>query len=175
MAKTPSALIVDTDIQARFEAKQVVKASGLTIAGECGFGMDAVSTAGELHPDVVFLGVTEPVERPLQTVEALQSIMPDMPIIVYSHTKELELIRKAMMAGARDFLAKPIKPETLRQSVLTALMSEEKRKLRQAGAAPGRGDGGHDHHRLRREGRHREERRSRRTWRWRWRGRSGRR
>ena len=45
MAKTPSALIVDTDIQARFEAKQVVKASGLTIAGECGFGMEAVTTA----------------------------------------------------------------------------------------------------------------------------------
>jgi pilus assembly protein CpaE len=42
-----------------------------------------------------------------------------------------------MMAGARDFLAKPIKPETLRQSVLTALESEEKRKLRQLGQLPG--------------------------------------
>ena len=50
MAKTPSALIVDTDIQARFEAKQAVKASGLTVAGECGFGMEAVSSATELRP-----------------------------------------------------------------------------------------------------------------------------
>ncbi len=137
MAKTPSALIVDTDIQSRFEAKQVVKASGLTISGECSFGMEAVTTAEELRPDVVFLGVTEPVERALQTVEALQSLMPDMPIIVYSATKELDIIRKAMMAGARDFLAKPIKPETLRQSVLAALESEEKRKLRQLGQIPG--------------------------------------
>ena len=32
MAKTPSALIVDADLQARYEAKQVVKASGLTLA-----------------------------------------------------------------------------------------------------------------------------------------------
>jgi pilus assembly protein CpaE len=137
VAKTPSALIVDTDIQARFEAKQVVKASGLTIAGECGFGMEAVTTAQEMRPDVVFLGVTEPIERPLQTVEALQSLMPDTPILVYSETKELEIIRKAMMAGARDFLAKPIKPETLRQSVITALEAEEKRKLRQLGQLPG--------------------------------------
>ena len=137
MAKTPSVLIVDTDIQARFEAKQVVKASGLTIAGECGFGMEAVSSAQELAPDIVFLGVSEPIERPLQTVEALQSLAPDTPIIVYSETKELDTIRKAMMAGARDFLAKPIKPETLRQSVMTALGAEEKRKLRQLGQLPG--------------------------------------
>jgi pilus assembly protein CpaE len=137
VAKTPSALIVDTDLQARFEAKQVVKASGLTIAGECSFGMEAVSTAQETRPDVVFLGVTEPIERALQTVEALQSLMPDMPILVYSETKELDVIRKAMMAGARDYLAKPIKPETLRQSVLAALEAEEKRKMRQLGQLPG--------------------------------------
>ncbi len=137
MAKNPSALIIDTDIQARFEAKQIVKASGLTIAGECGFGMEAVSSAQEVRPDVVFLGVTEPIERPLQTVEALQSLMPDMPILVYSETKDLEVVRKAMMAGARDYLAKPIKPETLRQSVMMALEAEEKRKLRQLGQLPG--------------------------------------
>jgi pilus assembly protein CpaE len=123
-------------LQARYEAKQVVKASGLTLAGECGFGMEAMTTAQELRPDCVFLGVTEPIERALQTVEALQSLMPEMPIIVYSQTKELDIIRKAMMSGARDFLAKPIKPETLRQSVMTALASEEKRKLRQLGQIP---------------------------------------
>jgi pilus assembly protein CpaE len=137
VAKNPSALIIDTDIQSRFEAKQIVKASGLTIAGECGFGMEAVSSAQELRPDVAFLGVTEPIERPLQTVEALQSLMPDMPILVYSENKDLEIIRKAMMAGARDYLAKPIKPETLRQSVMMALEAEEKRKLRQLGQLPG--------------------------------------
>jgi pilus assembly protein CpaE len=41
-----------------------------------------------------------------------------------------------MMAGARDFLAKPIKPETLRQSVLSALLAEEKKKLRLTGTIP---------------------------------------
>jgi pilus assembly protein CpaE len=136
VAKTPSALIVDTDIQGRFEAKQVVKASGLTIAGECGFGMEAVSTANEMKPDIILVGVSEPMERPLQTIETLQSLMPETPILVYSDSKEIETIRKAMMSGARDFLAKPIKPETLRTSALTALEAEEKRKLRQLGQLP---------------------------------------
>ena len=137
MAKTPSALIVDTDVQARFEAKQVVKASGLTIAGECAFGMEAVSSATELRPDIILVGVGEPMERPLQTVETLQSLLPETPIIVYSASKEIDTIRKAMMAGARDFLAKPIKPETLRISALASLEAEEKKKLRQLGQIPG--------------------------------------
>ena len=137
MAKTPSALIVDSDIQARYEAKQVVKASGLTLAGECGFGMEAVTEASTLKPDIVLIGVGEPMERPLQTVESLQSLLPETPIIVYSDSKDIETIRKAMMAGARDFLSRPIKPETMRVSVATALEAEEKKKLRQLGQIPG--------------------------------------
>jgi pilus assembly protein CpaE len=137
VAKTPSALVVDSDIQARFETKQAVKASGLTLAGECGFGIEAVSTASELKPDVVVLGIGEPMERPLQTVESLQSLLPETPIIVYSDSKDLETIRKAMMVGARDFLSRPFRPETLRASVLAALEAEEKKKLRQLGQIPG--------------------------------------
>jgi pilus assembly protein CpaE len=136
MAKTPSALIVDADIQARFETKQVVRASGLTMAGECGFGMEAASTASELQPDVILVGVAEPMERPIQTIESLQAFMPETPILVYSVTKELDTVRKAMMAGAKDFLARPIKPETLRNSVLAALLAEEKKRLRQIGQIP---------------------------------------
>jgi pilus assembly protein CpaE len=140
VAKTPSVLIVDSDIQARYEAKQVVKASGLTLAGESGFGMEAVTAANELKPDTILVGVSEPMERPLQTVESLQSLLPDTPIIVYSDSKDIETIRKAMMSGARDFLSRPIKPETMRTSVLLALESEEEelRQLPVPGAAAGR-------------------------------------
>jgi len=136
MARTPSTLIVDADIQARFEAKQVVRASGLTMAGECGFGMEAASTCAEVHPDVILMGVSEPMERPIQTIESLQAFAPETPIIVYSATRELETIRKAMMAGAKDFLPRPVKPETLRKSVLAALLAEEKKRLRQIGHIP---------------------------------------
>ncbi len=76
-------------------------------------------------------------ERPLQTVESLQNLLPETPIIVYSDSRDIETIRKAMMAGARDFLSRPIKPETLRASVVTALEAEEKKKLRQLGQLPG--------------------------------------
>jgi pilus assembly protein CpaE len=135
MAKTPAALVIDADIQSRFETRQVVRASGLTVAGEAGYGMEAITTAQEVQPDVIFVGVNEPMERPLQTLEQIAAVMPDTPLIVVSDSKEIDTARKAMLAGARDFLTRPVKPETLRQSVLKAMEAEENRRLRKTGTA----------------------------------------
>jgi pilus assembly protein CpaE len=41
-----------------------------------------------------------------------------------------------MLAGARDFLVRPVRPETLRDSVLKAMEAEENRRLRSAGQVP---------------------------------------
>ena len=139
MAKTPAAMVVDQDIQTRFEIKQLVKASGLTLAGESSYGMEAITVARETTPDVLVVAVNEPMERPLQTVESLLSLMPETPVIVYSDSKEIETARRAMLAGARDFLPRPFGPEVLRESVLKAMEAEENRRLRKIGqvdAAP---------------------------------------
>jgi pilus assembly protein CpaE len=111
-------MVVDQDIQARFDIKQAIRAAGLTLAGECGFGMEAMTAANELRPDVILIGIEEPLERPLQTVESLLSLLPDTPVVVYSNSREIEIARKAMLAGARDYLPRPVKPEMLRDSVL---------------------------------------------------------
>ena len=137
MAKTPAALVIDQDVQSRYETRQIVKASGLTVAGEAGYGMEALTTARETNPDVIFVGVNEPMERPLQTVEQLAAAFPETPLVVMSDSKEIESARKAMMAGARDFLTRPVKPEMLRSSVLKAMEAEENRRLRKAGAQVG--------------------------------------
>jgi pilus assembly protein CpaE len=137
VAKTPAALIVDQDVQARFEMRQVVKASGLTVAGECGFGMEASTAARETAPDIIVVGVNQPMERPLQTVEALIGLMPDTPVVVYSDSKDIEHARRAMLAGARDFLPRPVRPETLRDSVLKAMEAVERKRVGTAPASQG--------------------------------------
>ena len=142
MAKTPSAMVVDQDIQVRFEMKQIIKASGLTVGAESGYGIEAVTRAGETRPDVILVAVNEPMERPLQTVEQLLSVFPDTPVVIYSESREIESARRAMLAGARDFLPKPVRPEVLRDSVLKAMEAEENRRLRRSGqinAAPTQG------------------------------------
>ena len=136
MAKTPAALVLDQDIQARFEIKQALRSAGLTLAGEAGLGMEAVTAANELQPDVIFVGVQEPMERPLQTIESLLSLLPDTPVIVFSQSRDIETARKAMLAGARDYLPRPVRPDVLRDSVFKALTAEENRRLRKIGQLP---------------------------------------
>ena len=63
MAKIPAVLVVDQDAKARYDLKRVVKQSNFVVAGEAGFGTEAVSMAVELKPDVVLLGMREPVVR----------------------------------------------------------------------------------------------------------------
>lgn len=133
MAKIPAILVIDQDAKARYEVKRLVKQSHFNIAGEAGFGTEAVSTAVELEPDVVLVGVSEPVMRSLQTVESLLNALPQTPVIVYSFEPEIDLARKAMVAGARDFVVMPANAEEMGKSIVAVLESEERRQMRERG------------------------------------------
>ncbi len=133
MAKIPAVLVIDQDAKARYELKKSIKQSNFVVAGEAGFGTEAVSTAVELKPDVVLLGMREPVVRSMQTVESLLNALPETPVIVYSSSRDIELARRAMLAGARDYLTMPASAEDVGRSIVSVLESEERRQMRLRG------------------------------------------
>jgi len=133
MAKVPEVLVVDQDPQARFEIKQLVKHAHLTLAGEGGLGTESVSLATEVRPDVILCAISDPPERSVQTIASLLDHLPETPIIVYSRQQDIEMVRQAMLAGARDFLTLPVDPSHFLASVSAVLESEEKKRLRQDG------------------------------------------
>jgi DNA-binding NarL/FixJ family response regulator len=47
----------------------------------------------------------EPVARASQTMSALADALPDTPIIVYSSLADASSVRRAMISGARDYVA----------------------------------------------------------------------
>ncbi len=133
MAKIPAVLVIDQDAKARYELKKSIKQSNFVVAGEAGFGTEAVSTAVELKPDVVLLGMREPVVRSMQTVESLLNALPETPVIVYSSSRDIDLARRAMLAGARDYLTMPASAEDVGRSIVSVLESEERRQMRARG------------------------------------------
>jgi len=142
MARVPEVLVVDQDPQARFEIKQLVRQAQMGFAGEAGFGTDAVSLASEAKPDVIFCGMSRPPERSLQTIEALLDILPETPIIAYARDEQVDVVRQAMLAGARDFLQIPAEVDRLVDSIRSVLESEERKRLRLSGQAKGIGPKG---------------------------------
>ncbi len=107
--------------------------SGFAVLGEGGYGIEAVSLAKGAEPDVVVIAVEEPLIRALQTVEAMADLLPQSPIIAYSTIQDPESMRKAMLAGIKDYLVAPVKEEELINSIHQVLAQEERRRARISG------------------------------------------
>lgn len=137
MASVPRVLIIDQDPEVRYQMRRLVEAAGFEPGGDTGHGTEAVVLANEQRPQLVLCGLTQPLGRALQTMEAVLHDLPETPLIAYAESNELALVRQAMLAGARDFLQAPFQPDELRRSLAAALESEERRRLRQSGGGRG--------------------------------------
>jgi pilus assembly protein CpaE len=133
MAKSARVLIVDEDIEGRGNVQRRLVKSQFVVAGASGYGAQAVSLATEVAPEAVLVGVEEPLARPLQTIEALCGVLSHVPVIAYSSRTDAETARRAVLAGARDYLTKPFKPGQPGQSILEQL----ERKQAREGGQPG--------------------------------------
>jgi pilus assembly protein CpaE len=142
MARTPEAVIIDPDVGTRADIKRALMLAHFTVSGEAGYGIEAVTVAKEHTPDVFVVSVEEPVARALQTIEAVGDALPETPTIVYSSLADAASVRRAMVAGARDYLIKPVKPEDLTRAIYGVMEQEERRRMRASGErqeAPARG------------------------------------
>jgi pilus assembly protein CpaE len=133
MARNPEVVTVDPDLGSRAETKRAVQIAHFTVVGEGGYGVEAVTVAKERPADVFLVSVEEPVALALQTIESLADAAPGVPTIVYSSLADAQSVRRAMVAGARDYLVKPVKPEDLSRAVYGVLEQEEKKRLRADG------------------------------------------
>jgi pilus assembly protein CpaE len=75
-------------------------------------------------------------------MDAIAEIAPQVPIIVYSSLTDGASIRKAMLAGARDYLAAPLTATTLATSIHAIQEQEATRERRLSGERTDRGPSG---------------------------------
>jgi pilus assembly protein CpaE len=111
----------------------LLAATGFVVVGEAGYGIEAVGVAKETGPEVVVVSIEEPIVRALQTVEALNDLLPNAAIIGYSSMRGDQAMRRAMLAGVKDYILAPVKEEELVNSIYTVLAQEERRKARASG------------------------------------------
>src|SRR5512142_2139875 len=108
MAPDIKVLIVD-EAEGRAAIRKAIGSGEISIVGEAGFGTEAFTAAREHRPDVAVISLEEPVARPQRTIEALSAGQEAPAVIVVSSLAGRDHIRKAMLAGARDYLSKPIR------------------------------------------------------------------
>ncbi len=133
MARNPRLIVIGPDPVGRDEIQKMLALAGFGVLGEAGYGIEALALARSTVPEAVVIAVEEPLSRSLQTVEALADLLPNAPIVGHSSIRDAGAMRRAMLAGVKDFLVSPLKEEDLINSIHTVLAQEERRRARIAG------------------------------------------
>jgi pilus assembly protein CpaE len=122
-------LIVDDTAETRKNLhKLLLFDDQITVVGEAGNGVEAVECAQKLRPDVILMDVNMPVMDGIAATERISVDLPQAAIIILSVQGEQEYLRKAMAAGARDYLIKPPESDDLTRTIHQVYELQQKRK-----------------------------------------------
>ena len=115
---TISVLIVDDIANTREDIKRLLYfEEDIRVIGEAADGESACQLAEELRPDVILMDINLPGMDGIASSEKILLDVPESAIIIISIQEEQEYIRKAMSAGAKEYLVKPFSSSELSSSI----------------------------------------------------------
>jgi pilus assembly protein CpaE len=121
MSTKPSVVILDPSLESRAEVHRTLSLANIGVLMEGGHGVEGLTLVQETQPQCVLLGLEQPVERGLQTLEAIAASHPDLPVIVYSTIDDGPAVRRAMVSGASDYLVAPLNGRTVGEAIHSVL------------------------------------------------------
>jgi pilus assembly protein CpaE len=101
----------------------------IEVVGEAGNGEEAIILSRQLKPDNVLMDINMPVLDGIHATEQMTVELSQIGIIILSVQGEQEYLRKAMAAGARDYLTKPPSSEDLVGTIRRVFELEKKRQI----------------------------------------------
>jgi pilus assembly protein CpaE len=122
-------LIVDDIAETRANLRKLLMFDeSVEVIGEAENGEEAVAKALTLNPDIVLMDINMPVLDGIQATERIAAEQPRIGIIILSVQGEQEYMRKAMAAGARDYLVKPPTGDDLINTIQQVFELQKRRK-----------------------------------------------
>lgn len=89
----------------------------IEVVAKASNGREAVNLAKQLKPDVILMDINMPEMDGIAATEAIVAEDSVVQIIIMSVQGETDYLRRAMMAGAREFLVKPVSADDLYKSI----------------------------------------------------------
>lgn len=122
-------LLVDDKVELRQNIRRLLSfEDAIEIVGEASNGQEAIEVAKQTRPDMILMDINMPVMDGIQATEIISLEMPEITIIMMSVQGEQEYIRKAMKAGARDFLVKPFSNDDLIDTIKSVYRADRRRR-----------------------------------------------
>ncbi|MBI5669019.1 MAG: response regulator [Chloroflexi bacterium] len=113
-------LLVDDIPEARENIKKLLAFEpDLRVVGSVGTGREGVAMAKELKPNIIIMDINMPDMDGIQATSLITESVPTAAVIMMSVQNDPDYLRRAMLAGARNFLTKPISPDELYNTIRT--------------------------------------------------------
>jgi len=101
-------IIVDDISDTRENLKRLLQFDPMIeFVGAARSGREAIDMAQQLKPDVVIMDINMPDMDGITATEAIRRKVPFTQVVILSVQSDASYMRRAMLAGARDFLTKP--------------------------------------------------------------------
>jgi len=101
-------LVVDDIAETRENIRKLLQfESDVDVVGAARSGKEGIQLAQELDPDVVLMDINMPDIDGITATDIIRKKSPHIQVVILSVQSDQNYMRKAMLAGARDFLTKP--------------------------------------------------------------------
>lgn len=111
-------LIVDDIAETRENLRKLLSFdAGIEVVGAASSGREGIELAKEFQPHVVLMDINMPDMDGIAATEAILREVPATQVVMLSVQGETDYLRRAMLAGARDFLTKPPSGDELMSTI----------------------------------------------------------
>jgi pilus assembly protein CpaE len=110
------------------------------VVGTAGTGVEAVRVVQETEPDIVLMDINMPDMDGIQATERISKVYPGAAVIIMSVQADSDYFRKAMLAGARNYLTKPVQLDELYNTIRAVYKQHEFARMQQVALSSAPGD-----------------------------------
>ncbi len=114
-------LIVDDSAFVIKQLQQIFVSRQYTVAGVAENGHDALRLYKELKPDLVTMDITMPKMDGITALTEIVSYDKDAKVIMISALGKEDMVKKALLAGAKNYITKPLDRKKVLERVASVL------------------------------------------------------
>ena len=116
-------LVVDDSMFVRKQISQILTSEGFDVVAQAADGAEGLEMYKEHHPnvDIVTMDITMPKMDGVTSLEKIIEFDKDAKVIMISALGKEELVKKSLLAGAKNYIVKPLDRKKVLERILQIL------------------------------------------------------